>query len=400
MAIRELEAVGTGLDVDALDVLGGVETLHVDFVVEVANVTDDGVVLHLLHVLEHDDVLVSGGGDDDVNSADDVLEADDLEALHAGLESADRVDLSNKSVGTASLHGLGRSLADVTVAADEGGLTGDHDVSGTHDTVREGVLATVQVVELGLGDGVVDVDSREQKPLLLGHLFKTVDAGSGLLGHADDAGGDLGPHLRVDVEGLLKKVKDAVLVIAGSGGRIRLLAGLLEGLFSGNTLVDEEGGISSIVDDHVRSAGLGSRPHERLEGAVPVLRDGLTLPSEDVSGLGGGNGRSGVVLGGEDVARGPTDLGTKSLEGLDEDGGLDGHVQGAGDVGASKRVLALALSADAHKTRHLNLGNIELLAAELGELNVLDKRVLANLEVVKDREVHISCVVASHGLCV
>lgn len=39
---------------------------------------------------------------------------------------------------------------------------------------------------------------------------------------------------------------------------------------------------------------------------------------------GSGNGGSGVVLGGEDVAAGPGDLGTEGNEGLDEDGSLDG----------------------------------------------------------------------------
>ena len=40
---------------------------------------------------------------------------------------------------------------------------------------------------------------------------------------------------------------------------------------------------------------------------------------------GGGNGGSGVVLGGEDVAAGPGDLGTESGQGLNEDGSLDGY---------------------------------------------------------------------------
>lgn len=43
---------------------------------------------------------------------------------------------------------------------------------------------------------------------------------------------------------------------------------------------------------------------------------------------GGSNGGSGVVLGGEDVARGPGDLSTEVNEGLDEDGGLDGWIGG------------------------------------------------------------------------
>ena len=37
----------------------------------------------------------------------------------------------------------------------------------------------------------------------------------------------------------------------------------------------------------------------------------------------GSNGGSGVILGGEDVARGPGDLGTEVGEGLNEDSGLD-----------------------------------------------------------------------------
>ena len=36
--------------------------------VEVADVADDGVVLHRAHVLDGDDVLVAGGGDEDVGA--------------------------------------------------------------------------------------------------------------------------------------------------------------------------------------------------------------------------------------------------------------------------------------------------------------------------------------------
>jgi hypothetical protein len=35
---------------------GAVQAVHLNFVVEVADVADDGLVLHLLHVLERDDV--------------------------------------------------------------------------------------------------------------------------------------------------------------------------------------------------------------------------------------------------------------------------------------------------------------------------------------------------------
>ncbi len=51
------------------------------------------------------------------------------------------------------------------------------------------------------------------------------------------------------------------------------------------------------------------------------------LPASSDSG-------SGVILRGEDVARAPTNAGAEGLERLDEHGGLDGHVQRAGDASA------------------------------------------------------------------
>ena len=40
-----------------------------------------------------DDVLVAGGRDDDVHLAQDVLDPDDPEAVHASLESVNSVDV-------------------------------------------------------------------------------------------------------------------------------------------------------------------------------------------------------------------------------------------------------------------------------------------------------------------
>ena len=50
------------------------EAGHVDLVVEVADVADDRLVLHPRHVVGGDDVVVAGGGDEDVGGLDDVLE--------------------------------------------------------------------------------------------------------------------------------------------------------------------------------------------------------------------------------------------------------------------------------------------------------------------------------------
>ena len=60
------------LDVHLLAPAGlhlAVEPGHVDLQVEVADVADDRVVLHLRHVLAGDDVAAAGGGDEDVARA-------------------------------------------------------------------------------------------------------------------------------------------------------------------------------------------------------------------------------------------------------------------------------------------------------------------------------------------
>ena len=94
---------------------------------------------------------------------DHVVEGEDLVALHGRLQGADGVDLGDDHPGPLAAQRLGAALADVAVAEHHGHLAGDHHVGGPEDAVDERVAAAVEVVELGLGDRVVDVDGREQQ---------------------------------------------------------------------------------------------------------------------------------------------------------------------------------------------------------------------------------------------
>lgn len=85
--------------------------------------------------------------------------------------------------------------------------------------------------------------------------------------------------------------------------------------------MDERGEVTSVVEDEVEGLALGEGG-KGLLNAPEVLLLGLALPGVD-GDTGGGNGGSGVVLGREDVARRPGDLGTEGGEGLNEDTGLD-----------------------------------------------------------------------------
>ena len=161
MVIGEGVSINLFLDVHALDTGPVVETVHVDFVIEMTDVGNNSVVLHLGHVGGHDDALVSGGSDEDISGGEDVLEFLDLETFHAGLEGADGIDFANDNTGTAGLEGLSTSLTDITVSANDGFFTGDHDIGGSHETIGKRVSASINVIELGLGDTVVDVDALE-----------------------------------------------------------------------------------------------------------------------------------------------------------------------------------------------------------------------------------------------
>ena len=76
----------------------------------------------------------------------------------------------------------------VNLGSFETHLSGQHDVGGALDAVDEGLPAAVEVVELGLGHRVVDVDGGHLEGAVLDHLVEVVHAGGGLLGEALDAG--------------------------------------------------------------------------------------------------------------------------------------------------------------------------------------------------------------------
>ena len=86
----------------------------------------------------------------------------------------------------------------------------------TTTAVHQRLAAAVEVVELALGDGVVDVDRAHLQVAALAHLVQPVDAGGGLLGDALDGREPLGVPARLRGDPLLDGgVEDALLFTAG-----------------------------------------------------------------------------------------------------------------------------------------------------------------------------------------
>src|SRR5581483_3898121 len=98
------------LRLDLLPLQVSLQLGDLDLAVEVADVAHDGVVLHLVHVLPGDDVHVAGRGDEDVAELAGVVHRHDLEAFHARLQGADRVDLGDEDGGAGAAERLGAPL--------------------------------------------------------------------------------------------------------------------------------------------------------------------------------------------------------------------------------------------------------------------------------------------------
>lgn len=128
------------------------------------------------------DISASSGGDEDLTLRSSLGHGSDLKPRNGGLEGVDGVDLSNDNTGAKRAEGISTTLSDVTVAGNDSGFSGNHDISGTLNTIEERFTASVKVVELGLGDSVVDIDGRNPQLVLLEHLVQMMDTSGGLLG--------------------------------------------------------------------------------------------------------------------------------------------------------------------------------------------------------------------------
>merc|ERR1719399_410524 len=147
---------------------------HINFVIKVANVADDCIVLHFLHHINGYDIEVTSSCHEDVNFTDDAFHWGNLEAFHACLQSTDRINLSDDHATTAATHCERRSFANITIAANQHAFATDHHICGSHDAIRERMAATIDIVKFRFRHAVVYIDCRHQQCTFGCHFFQTV----------------------------------------------------------------------------------------------------------------------------------------------------------------------------------------------------------------------------------
>src|ERR1700678_2775144 len=225
-------------DVQLLDTGPRVQALDLDFVIEMANVADDGLVLHFLDVLQRDDVAVAGAGDVDVGTTQGRLDGGDFKTFHGRLQGVDGIDFSDDDARAEAAQGMGRAFADIAVATDDGDFAGDHDVGGALDAIGERLAAAVKVVKFGFGNGVVDVDGGNEQCSGLLHLIEAMNAGGGLFTDAFPILDDVVPEAGTLLGHALEEIFDDFLFVRVAG-RIDPSAAVFEFV----TLVNEQGGV-------------------------------------------------------------------------------------------------------------------------------------------------------------
>ena len=340
----------------------GLQACHLDLVVEVADVADDSLVAHTLHMLQGDDVAVTRRGYVDVTLGQSVLDAHNLEALHCSLQSADGVDLGYDHAGTIRAHRACAALAHVAIAADNHNLASDHHVRCTLDTVSQRLAATIQVVELRLCNRVIYVDCGYEQLATLLHLVEAVNTRSGLLRNALPLLDGAVPLLGILLQELTQRCDDhALLVAAGLAVERRCV------VLGCETLVDQQRCVATVINDQIGT--LATLERERHCGTPPILFERLALPSK-YGNTCLGNCCCGVVLRREDVARAPTYLGAQLNECFDQYGGLNCHMERAHNTCAFERLLLAVLAAQSHQTGHFVLRNFDLFASPLSQRDV------------------------------
>ena len=141
VSVGKFKLVDLRLDVDLLNAGGLFQFLHLNLVVEVANVAYNGGVLHFLHVLHGNYVAVTGGGDINVGLRQGFFNGGYFIAFHGGLQGTNGVDFGYEYPGAETSHALRAALAHIAIAANQHGFSGHHYIGAPLDAVGK-TLAT------------------------------------------------------------------------------------------------------------------------------------------------------------------------------------------------------------------------------------------------------------------
>src|SRR5262245_47585762 len=146
LVARQIVTIHLRLDVDSGNTLCVVELIHLDLIIEVADVTNDRLVLHFQNVIEGDDIAVAGASHIDVAFTERIFDGGDLKTFHRCLQRIDGINFRHNDSSAEATQAVSAPLPYVSVTADHSGLAGNHYSQGALQAVCQRFAAAIQVV--------------------------------------------------------------------------------------------------------------------------------------------------------------------------------------------------------------------------------------------------------------
>src|SRR4029078_4280463 len=116
VAVRERILVYLRFDISLLYALSVAESVDLNLIIEMADVSNDGLIFHALHVFECDHVKVAAGGNVNVAASERFLDGRNFVAFHRCLESVDRINHDNNNTRALAAQRLRAAFATVAIA--------------------------------------------------------------------------------------------------------------------------------------------------------------------------------------------------------------------------------------------------------------------------------------------
>ena len=161
MSIRENITISLWFNVDLFNSWIVLKTLHVKFIIEMTNVSNNSIIFHFRHLISHNNVFVTSSSDEDISLRNNGVKSDNINSFHKSLKCTNRVTFSNINSSIASLHGLSATFTNISKSTDNYLFTRNHYISSSHDSVWERMSASIDVIEFGFSYRIIDIDSWE-----------------------------------------------------------------------------------------------------------------------------------------------------------------------------------------------------------------------------------------------
>ena len=113
-----------------------IERIHTDLIIEVTDITNDRLVLHLRHVVSGNNAIVTSGGDVDIAPAECVLEGQYAVAFHRSLQCTNRINFSHDNLCAHALKCSSTAFTHIAISTNDANLTRNHYVSCTFDAIE------------------------------------------------------------------------------------------------------------------------------------------------------------------------------------------------------------------------------------------------------------------------